>query len=127
MVTYMLRYLAAAHSKFRSNKWVILGGLVIFSVQILQGCGGVFEDNNSHTYPARQVQEFTDGCKSTLVSNIGEEKAGKLCSCMITEIQKKYTLGQFKEVAKQIEKNNTPLEVTNIATECVKKDASLGG
>jgi hypothetical protein len=103
------------------HKWLILGGLGVFGMQTLQGCGGNIPDENSHTYGKEVVQGFIKGCTSTPPTGMSQAQAEKFCSCSIAEFQKKYTYGEFKKASLEARSNRPAPEYLNILTECGKQ------
>ncbi|MBW4617777.1 MAG: hypothetical protein KME17_00120 [Cyanosarcina radialis HA8281-LM2] len=101
-----------------SNKWLILGGLAIFS---LQGCGGNLQNKGSNTFPEEFVRGFNKGCTESSTAKLGQAGAEKFCSCSIAEFQKKYNYDEFKKVAQEAQNNKPAPEYVSILTECAKQ------
>jgi hypothetical protein len=65
---------------------------------------------NRETYPPDVVQNFVDSCKTK-----SEEK---LCRCAIAQLQRRYTLDQFRGYESEMRGGRVPAEVMGVVADC---------
>jgi hypothetical protein len=78
--------------------------LVVLSVLVLVAAC------NRETYPPDVVENFVNSCKT--------KSDEKLCRCAIGQLQRRYTLDQFRGYESEMRAGRVPAEVMEVVSDC---------
>lgn len=119
-IYYFIKGRKVPYGKIISSPSVIIVSLILgFFIQ----ANSALQRESSHSYPETVVDSYTETCIKSEKAKPDGRNQNAFCSCSISEIQRVYTYGEFKNIVEEFEKDNssTPSEFKNIITECTKK------
>ena len=85
------------------------------------GACSMMVDKNTHDYPQASKDAFIASC----MANSGGQK--EACSCMLAQVQERYSYGEMAELEEKIKSGQPPAEFTDFMNKtkdlCVKTGA----
>jgi hypothetical protein len=123
-IYYFIKQRRISFSKAIFNP-IVIGATVLLSLASLVGnVNSSSQQDASHSYPERDVSEFTEGCVESASERLGSEMAQKICSCAISEIQKNYTYGEFKKLGQEMQQTKAaPTKFEAAFSSCAQKQS----
>ena len=75
----------------------------------------------ANIYPDDVVKNYINACVANASSVLDEASAADMCACTISELEKKYTLEEFAELANNLQNGEVPNNITEIAATCLAR------
>jgi cbb3-type cytochrome oxidase subunit 3 len=106
-----------------SRWWVIALSICFSGIVLLLSAfsllGTSLQQDASHVYPDAVVSAFRESCVASSTAQLGDAAAQRICTCAITDIQKAYTYGEFKQLNADLQRTGAlSTGMTDILTRC---------
>lgn len=123
-IYYLIKKRRIPFRQALSNRWVIASSLILFFLNLVSSAGSYLQQEASHDYPKETIRNFTAGCVDRVKARGDNAFAQQVCSCLVVEVQKAYTYGEFKKLTAQMEKSQTlPSGFQSLVTSCNQKQS----
>lgn len=106
------------------NRWNMAVSVILFLLVLVSRGASYVHEESSHVYPEPEVSSFITSCSQSAKAIRDETVIRATCVCTINEIQKRYTYGEFKQLAVAMTEDPVlPTNLSDILVACIQKQA----